>query len=107
MFTALATHTLAVTPPLTLLTFLNLQTLLLQLSKNALEHNEMLRYIYCHTFRMNYTAEQAVFVNESVFYHHTDIQGQAWALIGKPAMRKGFFIWKKRYLSHHILSEMK
>jgi hypothetical protein len=73
------------------------------LSKNALERNETLRLAYRHTFGTEYTAEQAVFVDESAFDRRTDMRGRAWALSGKAAIRKGFFIRGKRYVNDSLL----
>ena len=72
---------------------------LTQLSKNALERNEAVRRMYRYTFGRLYTADQAVFVDESSFDRRTEIRGWAWALSGKAAVRKAFFIRGKRCAS--------
>ena len=69
-----------------------------QISKNALEQNEALRARYCLEFGLRYAAEQAVFVDESSFDRRTDIRGRAWALSGRAAIRKAFFVRGKRYV---------
>jgi hypothetical protein len=74
--------------------------LTIQLSKDALERNEKLRTAYRHTFGTKFKAEQAVFVDESAFDRRTEIRGRAWALSGKTATRKTFFVRGKRYANH-------
>ena len=54
--------------------------------------------MYRYNFGSQYTPEQAVFVDESSFDRRTDIRGRAWALSGKTALRKAFFVRGKRYV---------
>ena len=55
--------------------------------------------MYRYTFGTLYTADQAVFVDESSFDRRMEIRGRAWALSGKSAVQKAFFIQGKRYVS--------
>jgi DDE superfamily endonuclease len=52
--------------------------------------------MFRHTFGTLYTPDQVVFVDESSFDCRTEIQGRAWALSGKAAVRKDFFIRGQR-----------
>ena len=55
--------------------------------------------MYRYTFGRLYTADQAVFVDESSFDRWTEIRGRTWALSGKAAVRKAFFIRGKQCIS--------
>lgn len=67
-----------------------------KLTRNALERNEVKRSLYQLQYGKLYTPEQIVFVDESSFDRRTAIRGRAWALTGKQATRKCFFVRGRR-----------
>jgi hypothetical protein len=61
-----------------------------------------LRYIY--EIGIAYVPEQLVMVDESSFDRRASFRGRAYALKGKRAVRKCFFMRGKRYVPIFILS---
>jgi hypothetical protein len=55
--------------------------------------------VYQITFGLQYTPDQAVFIDKSSFDQWTEIQGHTWALSGWDATCKAFFIQGKQYVS--------
>ncbi|KAF5373459.1 hypothetical protein D9615_009436 [Tricholomella constricta] len=68
-----------------------------QLSKSAMERNEDKRLHYIYKMGSKYEPNQLVFVDESSFDRRTTYRGRAWALKGRRAYRKCFYIRGKRY----------
>ena len=69
-----------------------------KITKSALEQNEEHRAAFRFQYGMQYSPQQTVFVDESSFNRRTSLHGQAWALHGKRALRKCFFVRGRRYV---------
>lgn len=69
-----------------------------QISKRALERSEQWRMEYMTRIGTKYDADQLVFVDESSFDRRTSYRGYAWALKGRRAIRKCFYVRGKRYV---------
>lgn len=68
-----------------------------QVSKIALERSEAARNSYIYRIGSTYEARQLVFGDESSFDRRTTYRPYAWALKGRRAYRKVFFVRGKRY----------
>ena len=71
----------------------------IQLSKTALERNQDRRAAFRYNFGRRVLPENAVFVDESSFDRRTSLRNRAWALRGKKAERKWFFVPGRRFVS--------
>jgi len=69
-----------------------------KITKSALERNEEHRAAFCFQYGMQYSPQQTVFIDESSFDRRTSLRGQAWALHGKCALRKCFFVHGWQYV---------
>ena len=63
---------------------------LFQLSREVMERSAELRADFAAHIG-TYDPDQLVFVDESAVDRQTTYRGRAWAIRGKPAMRKAFF----------------
>ncbi|KAK7054183.1 hypothetical protein R3P38DRAFT_1486142 [Favolaschia claudopus] len=68
-----------------------------KLTRDALERSAEKRAAFRYNHGSQYTAEQTVFVDESSFDRRTSIRNHAWALSGRRAIRKCFFVRGRRY----------
>lgn len=72
----------------------------LQLSRNALEHSAIKRAQYVVKIAMGYQSYQLVFVDESSCDRRTTYRNRAWAVRGRRAVRKTFFVRGRRYIHY-------
>ena len=68
-----------------------------QLTKAAIERSTTKRTAYMVKIGWNYTAEQVVFLDESVCNWKTSYWDRAWAIQGRWALRKAFFVRGRRW----------
>ena len=67
-----------------------------QITRQALERNSIVRAEFRTYWGTHYTPEQTVTVDESSFDRRTALRGRAWALKGRRAYRKCFFVRGRR-----------
>ena len=72
---------------------------LCQLTRNAIERSARKRAAYSFKVGAAYSAEQLVFVDESSADRRTTYRGYAWAITGRRAVRKAFFVRGRRSVS--------
>ena len=70
----------------------------IQLSRHALERSVIKRTDYVVKIATEYQSYQLVFVNESSCDRQTTYRNRAWAIGGRKAVRKAFFIRGQRYV---------
>jgi len=68
-----------------------------KLTRAAIERSATKRAEYMANIGWNYTPEQAVFLDESACNRKTSYRDRAWAIRGRRALRKSFFVRGRRY----------
>lgn len=69
-----------------------------KLTKTAIERSAAKRAAYMTKVGWNYTPEQLVFVDESACNRKMAYRERAWAIRGRRAVRKAFFVRGRRYV---------
>ena len=69
----------------------------MQLTRYAIERSVQKRAKYIAKIALRYTNDQLVFVDESSADRRTTYRGYAWAIGGRRAVRKAFFVRGRRY----------
>jgi len=75
----------------------------LQLSRHALERSAIKRANYVVKIATNYQSYQLVFVDESSCDRRTTYRNRAWAIGGRRAVRKAFFVRGQRYMFYFFI----
>ena len=75
----------------------------LQLSRHALEHSAIKCANYIVKIATNYQSYQLVFVDESSCDRRTTYRNHAWAIGGRRAVRKTFFVRGRRYMCYFFI----
>jgi len=69
---------------------------MIQLTHAAIERSAAKRAAFVTKVGWNYTPDQLVFVDESSCDCRTSYRGRAWAIRGRRAVRKAFFVRGRR-----------